>query len=266
MKTRRCPLWVVVFAAVLFVQGCSFPAVQEELLLEAAKKKFKQGDYAGSVRDCSQLIAMEPEDAAPYHLRGLGRQALSDLRGALQDFDSAAEHQPWNDVVFRSRVNARLALLDSLEGPASEHPAGDPVLFRMQIVTTRIILTRDLDGLLRIDPEDAWAHGERGTRRFELGDAQGAIEDFTEVLRLEPEAGWAYYDRGLAEAALEDYPAAITDFTRVLTEDRSDGWAFYQRGLARIYAGDHDIGCSDLRRALDLGVEESESAMEELCR
>ncbi|HEX7571733.1 MAG TPA: tetratricopeptide repeat protein, partial [Bacteroidota bacterium] len=94
----------------------------------------------------------------------------------------------------------------------------------------------------------------------------GAIEDFTDVLDMEDEADWAYYNRGLAEASLEDYPAAIRDFTRVLKNDAKDGWALYQRGLARIHAGDHDEGCSDLRHAGDLGVEESESAIEAMCQ
>jgi tetratricopeptide (TPR) repeat protein len=83
---------------------------------------------------------------------------------------------------------------------------------------------------------------------------------------MDYKAGWAYFNRGLAEAALDDYPAAIRDFTRVLKNDDSDGEAFYQRGLARIHAGEYDRGCSDLRRARDLGVNESESAMEEMCQ
>ncbi|HEX7574486.1 MAG TPA: hypothetical protein VF514_15475 [Bacteroidota bacterium] len=105
-----------------------------------------------------------------------------------------------------------------------------------------------------------------GEERSELGDAQGTIDDFTDVLDIKYDADWAFYDRGLAEAALEDCTAAIRDFTRVLENDGTDGWAFYQRGLVRIHEGDHDEGCSDLRRAMDLGVEESENAKEELCQ
>jgi tetratricopeptide (TPR) repeat protein len=251
----------------LCVPGCyNMLATQQELLLDAAREKFEQGDFAGAIREYSQVIALEPGDGALYHNRGLAREALGDLAGALRDFARAAELLPWDGSVLRSGVNARLALLDSLKIAVPDSLIGGGVFLRMQIVTTRIRLTCDLDRLIRIDPEDTWAHGERGMLRFELGDAQGAIEDFTDVLGTEDEAEWTYYNRGLAEASLGDYPAAIRDFTRVLRNDGTDGWAFYQRGLARIHAGDHDRGCSDLRHAGDLGVEESESAMEELCQ
>jgi tetratricopeptide (TPR) repeat protein len=236
------------------------------ILLDAAREKLEQGNFAGAIRDYSQAIELEPGDGALYHLRGLAREIYGDFEGSLQDFDRAAELRPWDDAVFRNRVNARLALLDLLQRPTPDSLVGDRVLFRMQIVTTRILLIRDLDGLIKVDPKDAWAYGERGRLRLELGDAQGAIDDFTDVLNMEYDTDWAYYNRGLAEASLEDYPAAIRDFTRVLENDGNDGWAFYQRGLARIHAGDHDEGCSDLRRGMDLGVEESRSAIEELCQ
>lgn len=266
MKTRHLSLCLVVSAVALCVQGCALLSTRSYILLDAAKKKLEQGNFAGAIRDYSQAIELEPGDGALYHLRGLAREVYGDFQGSLQDFDRAAELRPWDDAVFRNRVNARLALLDVLQRLTPDSLVGDRVLFRMQVVTTRILLIRDLDRLIKIDPKDAWAYGERGRRRSELGDAQGAIDDFTYVLDIEYDADWAYYDRGLAEAALEDYTAAIRDFTRVLENDGTDGWAFYQRGLARIRAGDHDEGCSDLRRAMDLGVEESENAMEELCQ
>ncbi len=266
MKTRTLSLPLIVCAIALCAQGCyHILATQEELLLDAASTKFEQGDFAGAIRDYSLVIELKPGDGVPYHNRGLAKEALGDLAGALKDFARGAELMPWDGSVLRSSVSAQLALLDSLQIEVPDTLVGSRVLLRMQIVTTRIRLTCDLDRLIHIDP-DTWARGERGMMRFELGDAQGAIEDFTDVLDTEDEAVWAYYNRGLAEASLEDYPAAIRDFTRVLKNDATDGWALYQRGLARIHAGDHDEGCSDLRRAGDLGVEESESAIDAMCQ
>lgn len=95
--------------------------------------------------------------------------------------------------------------------------------------------------------------------KSEHGDYTGAISDYSHAIELKPGDGGLYLDRGLAREA-------VGDFTRVIKNDGTDGWAFYRRGLARIYAGDHDEGCFDLRRAIDLGVEESGSALEELCQ
>jgi tetratricopeptide (TPR) repeat protein len=267
VKTRQISLYLVVSAVMLCVQGCyHILATQQEILLEDAAQKFKQGDFAGAIRECSRVIELEPGDGLAYHSRGLAREALGDLAGALRDYARAVEIRPWDGSVLTSSVNAQIALLDSLQIPVPDTLVGDRVLLRMQIVTTRIRLSCDLDRLIHIDPEDTWARGERGMMRFELGDSQGAIEDFTDVLDMEYDVDWAYYNRGLAEASLGDYPAAIRDFTRVLRSDGTDGWAFYQRGLARIHAGDHDGGCSDLDQARGLGVGESENAIEELCQ
>ncbi|HEX7574487.1 MAG TPA: hypothetical protein VF514_15480 [Bacteroidota bacterium] len=164
MKTRHLSLCLVVSAIAFCVQGCSLLATRSYILLDAAKKKLEQGDFAGAIRDYSQAIELERGDGALYHLRGLAREIHGDFEGSLQDFDRAAELRPWDDAVFRNSVNARLALLDVLQHLAPDNLVGDPVLFRMQIVTTRILLIRDLDGLIKIDPKDAWAHGERGRR------------------------------------------------------------------------------------------------------
>jgi tetratricopeptide (TPR) repeat protein len=254
----------------IWAQGCSGTLeTQEETLLDSAKEKYDQGDFAGAIRDYSQAIALRPGDGRPYRDRGLAREGMGDLMGALNDLDTAVVLLPSNSVL-KLRVEAQIAILDSLQSTATDSAAADKVLLRMQIVTTRILIIDNLDKMIfqerYNERENPWAHGERGRLRFDKGDAQGAIEDFNQVLALESDADWAYYNRGLAEAALGDYPAAIQDFTRVLKNDDSDGWAFYQRGLARIYSGDYDEGCSDLEQAMQLGVEESGSVMEELCR
>ena len=266
LKTNLLSLCLCGSAIAFCVQGCSLLETRSETLVDAAKRKQEGGDFAGAIRDCNQAIELEPGNGELYHLRGLMRETRGDLEGSLRDFDRAAELRPWDDAVFRSKVEARRALLDRLEHLTPDSLVKDRVLLRMRIVTTRILLTGDLYGLLNIDPENTWAYGERGRLRLDCGDAQGAIDDFTTILNLDSDATWAYFNRGLAEAALEDYSAAIQDFTRVLESDGTDGWAFYERGLARVYAGDHDEGCSDLRRAMDLGVDESESAIEDLCQ
>jgi len=244
-------------------------ATQEEFLLDSAQKKFERGDFAGAIGDYTQAIALKPGDGRPYRDRALAREGLGDLTGALRDLDTAVVLLPWNSVL-KLRVKAQIAILDSLQNPASDSAAADRFLLRMQIVTTRIQIIDILDKLIRQDQnlegEDPWLYGERGRLRFDQGDARGAIEDFNKVLSLESDADWAYYNRGLAEATLGDFPAAIQDFTRVIRNDSRDGWAFYQRGLARIDSGDQERGCSDLRRAMDLGVEESASALDELCQ
>ncbi len=267
MKLYPLSLLLVACAVHLGADGCyHLLATQEELLTDSGNAKFEQGDFAGAVGDFSRAIGLNPANGEHYFRRGTARGALGDISGAMSDLDTAILLRPWDTEILRGRIGFQTGLLDSLQNAAPDGTTGETTLLRMQIVTTRIFVVRDLDRLIAIDPEDSWAHGERGRKRYELGDDEGAVKDFNEVLGVETDADWAYFDRGLAEAALADYPSAVRDFSRVARNDGTDGWAFYHLGLARIHGGDSSAGCIDLRRALTLGVEESRSALEEMCR
>ena len=271
VKTRQISLCLAVSVIALCVQGCyHILATQETLLEDSAEEKYEKGDFAGAIRDYNKAIGLNPGYGVLYRDRALAREAMGDFTGAMKDMDTAVALRPWDLEMSRIRVEAQIAILDSLQSPATNSAAADKVLLRMQIVTARIRIIEILDKLIRLQrnygEEDPQAYGDRARLRFDQGDARGAIEDFDEVLEMDYNAEWAFYNRGLAEAVLGDDPAAIRDFTRVLKNDDSDGEAFYQRGLARIHAGDYERGCSDLRRAMSLGVEESESAMEEMCQ
>ena len=84
----------------------------------------------------------------------------------------------------------------------------------------------------------AGAYANRGATRARLGDARGAIEDFTRALALEPDDPEVLFNRGNAHLVAGDPGAAVADFSRAL-ELRPD-WllARFNLGLARWQAGD----------------------------
>ncbi len=52
----------------------------------------------------------------------------------------------------------------------------------------------------------------RGNTRLDLGDKQGAIEDYTQAIRLNPKYADAFYRRGKTRVALGDKQGAIEDY------------------------------------------------------
>ena len=54
----------------------------------------------------------------------------------------------------------------------------------------------------------------RGAARGDLGDFEGAIEDFNTAIRLKPEDVSAYDNRGNAKIALGEQEAAEADFVK----------------------------------------------------
>jgi tetratricopeptide (TPR) repeat protein len=98
----------------------------------------------------------------------------------------------------------------------------------------------------------AGAYANRGTTRARLGDARGAIEDFTQALALEPDDPEVLFNRGNAHLAAGDPGAAVADFGRAL--EIRPGWllARFNRGLARWQAGDRAGARVDWARAMAL--------------
>ncbi|MFW5663534.1 MAG: tetratricopeptide repeat protein [bacterium] len=133
--------------------------------------------------------------------------------------------------------------------------------------------------------------------KMELGDYNGAVEDFSAIIRLQPEYEMLYqahFGRGYAKFQMGDYKEAKTDFDRAIRIYPNDAevffWraytkyrlryrasseiadynraillkpdyaeAYFNRGQAKIKNRQLRAGCNDLRKALDLGYEEAET-------
>lgn len=85
---------------------------------------------------------------------------------------------------------------------------------------------------------DAPAYFHRAATRYDLGDRQGAIADYTELLRILPNHDIAYTNRGLARYDLGEKGAAIQDFERALQHNPHNYIAAFNRGYVRSELGD----------------------------
>ncbi|MFN6567809.1 tetratricopeptide repeat protein [Dendronalium sp. ChiSLP03b] len=86
--------------------------------------------------------------------------------------------------------------------------------------------------------------------KYDKGDFQGAIADYTQAIKLNPNYLKAYNNRGLARYLLGDNQGAIIDFNQVLKLDSSDIDGYNNRGLARYNLGDKKGALADYSQAL----------------
>jgi len=51
---------------------------------------------------------------------------------------------------------------------------------------------------------------KQGVEKYEAGNYQGAISNWSKAIEINPQDAIAYYNRGLAKDGLQDYQAAIS--------------------------------------------------------
>ena len=66
----------------------------------------------------------------------------------------------------------------------------------------RLLQIADLDTVVRLDPDAAYAYTYRGKVKADLGQHFAAITDYDTAIRLDPDAAYAYYYRGKVKADL----------------------------------------------------------------
>lgn len=87
--------------------------------------------------------------------------------------------------------------------------------------------------------KDAQAYYDSGTRDFQSGARQAAIDQFTKAIELDPSFIQAYDARATTRFVMKDYADAITDCDKVLGLTHDDEHVYLIKGLCRYYL--HDL-------------------------
>ncbi|MDJ0505142.1 MAG: tetratricopeptide repeat protein, partial [Nostocales cyanobacterium LE14-WE12] len=90
----------------------------------------------------------------------------------------------------------------------------------------------DYNQALNIDPNYALAYNGRGNARYDLGDKQGAIDDYNQALNIDPNYAHAYNGRGCVRYNLGDIKGAIDDYNQALNIDPNYIHAYNNRVIA----------------------------------
>ncbi|MDC0748862.1 tetratricopeptide repeat protein [Polyangium mundeleinium] len=103
----------------------------------------------------------------------------------------------------------------------------------------------------------AWAEiNNRGNRKQEEGDLDGAIADFTKAMKLAPKEHAPRYNRGNARSLAGDVDGALADYTDAIKIAPDFAPAWQRRGLSKQRHGDLDGAIADLDEAIRLAPDE----------
>lgn len=80
------------------------------------------------------------------------------------------------------------------------------------------------------------------------------INDLNQVIKMVPDFAYAYYNRGNLYTELKDFRTALLDYNKAIEINPDFAEAYYNRGLTKIYLGNNQEGIADLSKAGELGI------------
>lgn len=100
---------------------------------------------------------------------------------------------------------------------------------------------------------EAAVHLNRGVEKFQNGDFDGAIADYSKAIELKPNDALGYYNRGIAKNAKKDSDGAIADYDKAIELNPKHAEAYYNRGNAkRDKTNGFDSAVMDFNKAIQL--------------
>lgn len=177
----------------------------------------------------SRHLAAPADDASAstalrYFARALDFYLVQDLAAAIDDYDAAvaADGSFW------------------------------PAYFNRAAARYRQLLTHDEQ--TTADAPQGFATPPATREASSVGPLLLILADLDKVIDLAPDFAYAYYNRAVVNCRQGDYPAAIVDLDEALRLSPTMAEGYYNRGLAHLYLGHHDLGIADLSKAGELGL------------
>ncbi|BAZ15193.1 TPR repeat protein [Calothrix sp. NIES-4071] len=228
-----------------------------EIYYKIATAKYQFGDYEGAINDCKIAVNINPNYLKAYQKSGLARYQIGDCSGAIVDFTQVIRINPHDAGAYLNRAYARSHLGDNqgaiedytyainLNPDANINNSG----LQPEIQITQITTVEET-------PDTPQEYINRGNSRYEVGNYQGAVADYTEAIEMNIKLNIydadAYFNRANALIDLGDKTGAIEDYTQVIKINPYDAEAYFHRGNLHRELGDKLLAVEDLKKAVEL--------------
>jgi tetratricopeptide (TPR) repeat protein len=199
----------------------------DDFVLAGFDRVSKQ-DLAGSVKEFSKAIAMNPKLVTARLWRGTCLLLMGDAQKAIADLNGTIALNPKKLEAWVYRGSAYAKIGDGAQAIAN------------------------LDRAISLYSQSAFAYGSRCSLKYQLGNLQGAIDDCNRATQLNPQDSLNYLNRGMAHFGLGDRLSALTDYNRSINRDRTTPNAYYRRGLLKVELEDRQGASTDLQAAAKL--------------
>jgi tetratricopeptide (TPR) repeat protein/S1-C subfamily serine protease len=219
------------------------------------------GKYPEAITAYEQAVKSQPDFVPAWYNLSLVYRYSNQLDKALAAIDKAIQLQPNNPNLYNEKYGALSGLKRYKEAAAAINKAIE-LSPRAAFYNNRGNVRNDLGDkqgaiddynlAIKINPNYANAYYNRGNVRNDLGDKPGAIDDYTQAIKFNPNYANAYYNRGIVRNELGDKPGAIDDYTQAIKFNPNYANAYYGRGIVRDDLGDKPGAIDDYTQAIKI--------------
>ncbi len=182
----------VIFAAPSFGGPASPEQSDARIFYALGWDKLVKQDYAGAIVEFDRWIALDPNVAMAYRVRGYAKHQQKAFKEALADFDRAIALNPNAADSYGCRGETKIALKD-YDGAIA-----------------------DYNRVLSLQPKSALGYFSRGLAKRLKRDFPAALADFDRCLKLTPDFGPARRVRGDARYLAGNFSGALNDYEKMI--------------------------------------------------
>lgn len=228
-------------------------------LAEAARKS---KDWQGMITNYNMVIALEPEVADHYGIRGAAHLELAQYERARNDLQWALALDPnvkfaYYDLGLLHLKTGKRAAAEKNFGAYTERAPEDPDGWSQRgwvrsLLGEKTKGLKDLTKALELNPTDSYALVSRCGVARDLGKLEMARADCKAALEITPDNKNAQFNLGLINFDEQRYVAAEANFSAYLQIESQDAAAWRLRGQVRFNQGNNQGAIDDYTRAIEI--------------
>ncbi|MDM3845745.1 MAG: tetratricopeptide repeat protein [Aphanizomenon gracile PMC638.10] len=226
------------------------------------------GKYPEAITAFEQAVQSQPDFVPAWDNLSVVHRESNQLDKALAAINQAIQLQPNNPNLYNQKCVVLSNLKRYREAAAAINKAIE-LSPRAAFYSNRGNVRNELGDkqgaiddynlAIKINPNFAQAYNNRGVVRKDLGDKQGAIDDYNQAIKFNPNLADAYNNRGLVRYQLGDKPGAIDDYNLAIKFNPNLVQAYNNRGLVRADLGDKQGAIDDYNLAIKINPNDAKA-------
>lgn len=223
--------FLLVFVLVLAVDAMAQVPAAHKKLLDRAQEFAQNGEFDKAKTELDKLIRLNSGIGVAYFLRGECKLVMSDVDGALLDYDKALKLSPLNATGLEKVYNSR--------GVARQLKGDNTGAFF------------DFSKAMRINPNYGLPYNGRGVIFEKQGKIPQALADFNKAIFLDPRAPAAYVGRGNIKFQRKEFDQALSDYNKTIELEPNAAAPYIIRGAIYGLRNRWELAVDDLRKGFE---------------